>query len=105
HGGGVLAGKPYDEAGGVNAALQQCAGSNLPFISQDLKTGAETPVLPPGLSCPTDFYPNGCGSRIFHGGHDLFNDSAGFGTRDGALGGLFGETAGLGGENSGLAAP
>jgi microsomal dipeptidase-like Zn-dependent dipeptidase len=98
HGGGVLAGKPYDEAGGVNAALQQCAGSNLPFVSQDLKTGAETPVLPPGLSCPTDFYPNGCGSRIFHGGHDIFNDSAGFGTRDGAL-------EGLGGENSGLAAP
>ncbi len=98
HGGGVLAGKPYDEAGGVNAALQQCAGSNLDLVTQDLKTGAETAVLPPGLSCPIDFYPNGCGQRILHGGHDIFNDSAGFGTRDGAL-------EGLAGENSGLAAP
>lgn len=79
-GGGVLAGAPYDPAGGIAKALGPDFGTDL-----DLESVAHTPV--PVTSCPP-LVPN-CGRNVLHGMHTPDQDTMGLGTGD-ATGGHFG---------------
>jgi len=93
HGGGVLAGKPYDRVGGINEALKQDYGTDLDLVFKD---GGE--ILAP--NCPTFLGPD-CGAHIWHGDHPIVgngSDPVGVGTQDG------GDRAGLGAESN-LGAP
>jgi microsomal dipeptidase-like Zn-dependent dipeptidase len=79
HGGAVLAGKSYDPAGGVNAALRQDYGTDLDLVSKD--GGAVRCPQCPGIPhCPS-FLP-GCGSALLHGDHTMFDIATGVGTKD-----------------------
>ncbi len=80
HGGGVLAGKPYDAAGGVNVALGNDFGTDLDLVNNQQGSPPPTNAFP--FQCPA--YLPGCGPRVWHGYHDPIFDSAGFGTQDGA---------------------
>jgi microsomal dipeptidase-like Zn-dependent dipeptidase len=80
HGGGVLAGKPYDAAGGVNVALGNDFGTDLALVDNLLGPPPPTNAFP--FECPA--YLPGCGPVVWHGYHDPVYDSAGFGTQDGA---------------------
>lgn len=77
HGGGVLAGTPFDPKDGVNGALREDYGTDLDLVSKD--GGA---LGPP--TCPA-FLPF-CGRYLFHGDHLLLgagSDQIGAGTKDG----------------------
>ncbi len=80
HGGGVLAGKVYDEAGGVNAALWNDFGAFADLVDNRGASPPPTSAFP--FLCPP--YLAGCGPELWHGNHDMLADSAGFGTKDGA---------------------
>ena len=82
HGGGVLAGKPYDEAGGVNEALKPDYGVDSNDL--DLVSKSDGP-LPFPILCNTAFYPD-CGNRVFHADHGIFDDGVGVGTHEGLPG-------------------
>jgi microsomal dipeptidase-like Zn-dependent dipeptidase len=84
HGGGVLAGKPYDEAGGINVALGNDFGTGADLVDNLGRSPPHTDAIP--YLCP-GFLP-GCGLTLWHGNHDLFADSAGAGTRDGSASNL-----------------
>lgn len=90
HGGGVLAGDPYDPVGGINAALREDYGTDLDLVGKD---GAD--LGPP--TCPA-FLPL-CGQYLFHGDHLLLgagSDQIGAGTKDGGDRFLMGAESNLG---------
>ncbi|MCW5890609.1 MAG: membrane dipeptidase [bacterium] len=80
HGGAVLVGKPYDEAGGVNAALRHDFATDLDIVNAN---GSERPAP---LFCPA-WLPD-CGAKLFHGDHLLIDDVVGQGTQDGTTSNL-----------------
>src|SRR5262249_12526 len=81
HGGGVLAGKPYDPDHGVNTALEQDFTSAKSLIKG--RTDEAVTVNPAG--CPGWLLDSTCDRSFFHGDHDIFvGDTLGAGTRDGA---------------------
>jgi microsomal dipeptidase-like Zn-dependent dipeptidase len=79
HGGAVLAGKPYDAAGGVNETLRPDYGTNLDLVTKD-GGSVRCPQCPGLPQCPS-FLPR-CGSALFHGDHTLFDTATGVGTQD-----------------------
>jgi microsomal dipeptidase-like Zn-dependent dipeptidase len=81
-GGGVLAGQPYDAVNGINGALTEDFGTNMPVEEWD-ETQLPTPA------CPS--YMGSCGALIFHQGHDaLEGDVVGNATNDQAAGASLG---------------
>ena len=76
HGGGVLAGLPYDPVGGINEALHPDFGTDLDLVS---KSDGE---LAAPLLCDANLYPD-CGTKVFHAAHILFDDAVGVGTHEG----------------------
>jgi microsomal dipeptidase-like Zn-dependent dipeptidase len=84
HGGGVLAGRPYDEAGGINVALGNDFGTGADLVDNLGRSPPRTDAIP--YLCP-GFLP-GCGPTLWHGNHDLIADSAGAGTKDGSASNL-----------------
>ena len=89
HGGGVLAGMPYDpndpdpddtetiQIGGINEALKMDYGTDLPLVKGD-----GTPLLPP-IGCDPAVSPF-CGDKLFHGAHLITDNAVGAGTHEGA---------------------
>jgi microsomal dipeptidase-like Zn-dependent dipeptidase len=78
HGGGVLAGKPYDAEEGINGALRPDHGRRKEMVGIDGKRLAPS-VCPEGLKC---------GRNIFHGDHAGADSALFDGTKDGANGNL-----------------
>lgn len=74
HGGGVIAGKPYDAVVGVNNALQQDFGTDLDLVR------ANGSQLPSPLCL--NYLGGKCGKVLFHGDHLLVDTTTGFGTKD-----------------------
>jgi microsomal dipeptidase-like Zn-dependent dipeptidase len=85
HGGAMIAGEPWDPRG-VNAALAEDYGSNLPLVNQH---GTPKPGVGAATDIPhcPDFLLNAglCKDQVlFHGDHTLFDTATGGGTNDGA---------------------
>jgi microsomal dipeptidase-like Zn-dependent dipeptidase len=86
HGGGVLAGEPYDYGtanggpGGINNALWQ------DFTTRKNLEKKDGGVLGPPVLCPSYVSSGECQTeKFFHGDHDLLaGDSIGAGTKDGS---------------------
>jgi microsomal dipeptidase-like Zn-dependent dipeptidase len=82
-GGGVLAGQPYDAVNGINGALTEDFGTNMPVEEWD-ESQLPTPA------CPS-YMGGSCGAMIFHQGHDaLEGDVVGNATNDQAAGASLG---------------
>lgn len=81
HGGGIFAGKPYDAAGGINAALRQCYGSDKNLEAKD---GGKLPSTSDGVAPDCPSFMTTCGEHLFHGDHTIFDDPGGAGTKDGS---------------------
>lgn len=81
HGGGIFAGKPYHATGGINAALQQCYGSD---ANLEAKDGGTLPSTSDGVAPDCPSFMSSCGEHLFHGDHTIFDDPGGAGTKDGS---------------------
>jgi microsomal dipeptidase-like Zn-dependent dipeptidase len=87
HGGGVLAGEPYDygTGGGVNEALEQDFTTDKNLVKKD----GSVLGPPAGVTCPSYLTATECAQKFFHGEHDILaGDSVGNGTKDGATSNL-----------------
>ena len=77
HGGGVIAGAPYDPVHGINGALRDDYATNLTLENIDRGW-----LMPP--HCPS-YLPH-CGKSLFHGDHLAADSGLAMGTQDGANG-------------------
>jgi microsomal dipeptidase-like Zn-dependent dipeptidase len=85
HGGGVLAGMPYDPNDttpndtndGINKALRMDYGTDLDLI----RSNGDDLIDP--LFCDPDIQPF-CGDKLFHGAHLITDNAVGAGTHEGA---------------------